>query len=278
MKKLFITTLFFCLILPGFFGVSAQETATSEATSWVFIQERETEKITQLRLLYRDQVLVYRNSENEYSIAKTNYEQVLTLSALEEAVAATEKVMFDRSRVMITYLELISAVLSETKGVELDLKSQSQTEMSGLINLLRGHQEKILVSKDRLAMATLSDEFAPIAVQYENAVYKALSLIRIGNIQEVRDKAKIIKDDIVLEHSSQEVSAFQLAGRERAYAEIERNFKTINDGLIDLNLKFLDISRDGYSRTFYQRVLSDLGPIFAELTRSLDHLEELIRL
>lgn len=257
--------------------VSISETASDSSSSQP-IKKRETQRIKDLRVLYRDQVEVYRNSEKAFTIAKTNYIQVQTLAALEEAVKATQVVMTDRSRVLITYLELIDAVLTETNGIELDLKDQSHTEMFGLINAIKIHQENIAISKDRQAMAFLSDEFEPISISYQSAVYKALSLIRIGKIQEVHDKAEIIEADIVKEHKIQEVANVKVARRERAYAEIERNFESINMGLVNLNNLFTVAKTKGFDRDFYEKILKDLSPVYVQISRSLDHLEELITL
>lgn len=283
MKKLFLSALLISFFIFGS-SVFAQESGgvlnsnKPEETATVFTKERETQRIKDLRVLYRDQVETYRSSEKAFLIAKTNFEQVQTLSSLEEAVKSTQLVMTQRSNVMITYLELLDAVLIETNGVELDLKDQSKTELIGLINLLKINQENITLSKDRRAMVLLSDNFVPISEAYESSVYKALSLIRIGQIQEVRDKTLIIEKDIISEHRNQEIGGFQNAKRERAYAEIERSFDLINADLAELNENFLRSKRDGFKRSFYQRILTDLGPLYAQISRSLDHLEELISL
>lgn len=260
-------------------AVTIDQAATGTASAVAELtKERETQRIKDLRILYRDQVEVYRNSEKAFTIAKTNYEQVQTLAALEEAVKATQVVMSDRSRVLITYLELIDAVLIETNGVELDLKDQSHTELFGIINAIKIHQENILVSKDRQAMAFLSDEFEPISLSYQSAVYKALSLIRIGKIQEVHDKSEIIEVDIKKEHDSQDVSDAKISRRKRAYAEIEQSFDTVNDNLAELNDTFTKARREGFTRSFYQTILEELAPVYAQISKSLDHLEELITL
>ena len=279
MKKILVLALIISCVLFTGSVVLAQDQASDEATTAVFIKERETQRIQDLRILYRDQVEVYRSSERAFFIAKTNFEQVQTLSALEEAVKATKTVMFDRSRVMITYLELIDAVLVETEGIELSLKDQTHTELTGLINLLKIHQENIQVSNDRQAMVLLADDFEPIALSYESLVYKTLSLIRIGKIQSVHDKAEIIETDIIVEHESQEeVGGVKIARRERAYAEVEKNFSETNQNLAKLNESFAQARKDGFTRGFYERVLTQLSPIYAQITRSLDHLEELITL
>lgn len=287
-KKIVLTVIILCCFvgavsIPKI--VSAQsETASDEAVpseqpiTPELTKERETQRIAELRILYRDQVGVYRTAERAFIIAKTNYFQVQTLSALEEAVRATQTVLMERSKVLVTYLELVDAVLIETNGVELDLKNQSHTELFNVINALKIHQETIAVSKDRQAMAIVADEFEPIAVSYQSAVYKALSLIRIGKIQEIHDKAEIIEADIIKEHESQEVSSVVTARRERAYAEIERNFEETNTNLVKLNAQFLDAKQKGFTRSFFERILESLSPVYVQITRSLDHLEELVTL
>lgn len=293
-KKLFLTFVFSLLVAVVPYQIFAQEEVSEDPRAGqldtsieatlsadeiqVFQKERETERITELRTLYRNQVEVYRAAEKEFTIAKTNFEQVQTLASLEEAVAKTKKVMKIRSEVLVTYLELVEAVLTETNGVELDLKQQSTTELLALVQALKIHQEEIQVSEDRLAMATLANNFEPIAATFESEVYKALSLIRIGRIQEVHDKSEIIFADIKETHQENEVAASAQAKRNRAYAEIERNFDLIVADLIEVNEKFLQDRRDGFTRSFYTRTLSDLGPVYAEIARSLDNLEELIDL
>ncbi len=289
-KKLLTAVLAFSFCFFSITTVLAQSEATDEAitTDQVITgsgsavaeltKVRETQRIKDLRILYRDQVEVYRNSEKAFTIAKTNYNQVLTLAALEEAVKATQVVMLDRSRVLITYLELIDAVLIETNGVELDLKDQSHTEMFGLINAIKIHQESIQISKDRQAVSFLADEFEPISFSYQSAVYKALSLIRIGKIQEVHDKSEIIEVDIKKEHESQDVSDAKVSKRKRAYTEVEESFKTINTNLTELNDTFTKARREGFTRNFYETILEDLAPVYAQISKSLDHLEELITL
>ena len=282
LKKAIVTVLFFLLVVSPSSTVFAQEaesTAEAEVTNTkVFTKDRETEKITQLRTLYRNQVEVYRNAEKAFIIAKTNHQQVQTLAALEEAVKATKLVMQERSKVMVTYLELLDAVLIETNGIELDLKDQSHTELIGLINAIKIHQDEINVSNDRASMAVLADAFEPIAFSYRSGVYKALSLVRIGQIQEVRDKSEIIYDDIVERHDSEEDAGSSVAKRKRAYVEIERNFDTVNENLTDLNEKFLEARRNGFTRQFFENILEDLGPVYAQISKSLDHVEELLSL
>lgn len=274
--------LFFIFVPVSFAQESAQTVvATSEGQlkdSQVFIKEQQKKKIAELRTLYRNQVEVYRNAEKTFQIAKAQYEQVQTLQALEEAIIATRSVMFERTKVLITYLELLEAILTDTNGIELQLKQETTQELTNVIMALKIHQETVQVAKERQEVASLADDFEPIATSYESIAYKTVSLIRIGKIQTVKDKAEIIYKDIVEEHSSQEVSTLTKSKRERAYQEIERTFKLINDALATINLDVLESSTSGFGTSFYENILGELNPLYAQLSLSLDHLSELVKL
>ena len=128
MKNKVLIVLLLLLMVFGVSGVKAQETEKDgEATNSgiIFNKTNNTQKIKDLKILYRDQIEAYRNSEKEFVIAKSHYFNVQTLTALEEAVGATELAMDHRSKVLITYLELIGATLEDTAGVELALKEES---------------------------------------------------------------------------------------------------------------------------------------------------------
>lgn len=255
--------------------------ATSEAqleNSQVFIKEQQKKKIADLRILYRNQVEVYRNAEKSFQIAKAQYDQVQTLQALEEAIVATRNTMLERSNVLITYLELLEAILADTNGIELQLKKETTQELTGVIMSLKIHQETVQVAKERQEIASLADDFEPIASSYESIAYRSVSLIRTGKIQTVKDKAEIIYKDIAAEHSTQEVSSFTKSKRERAYQEIERTFKLINDALAEINVDINESNANGFSTSSYENILGELNPLYAQISLSLDHLSELVKL
>lgn len=274
MKKFFLPASFvFAVVFSVIFFVTPVH---AQSDSQVFIKDQTTDKIVELRTLYRDQVKVYRDSEKAFRIAKTNYENVQTLISLEESVEATSQVMLDRSSVLITYLELLDTTLGNTAGVELSTKSESLKELESLINAIKIHQESIKVTSDRAGVNILADEFQAIDLAYDVAVYKALALIRIGKIQTIRDQAEIINADIISKQKDEEAGALLESKRERAYNEIDRSFKSINNGLADLSSSFIDSDSDSYNRSFYENILKDLLPVYAKISQSLDHLEELL--
>jgi len=218
-KKLFLALVLILIIFFSGSNTFAQE------TDKIFNKTRNTQEILELRTLYRDQIEAYRKSDKEFNIAKTNYFNLETLTALEDVVKATEVVMLDRSKVLITYLELLAATLDDTVGIELTSKEESAKQIRSLIITLRLHQENIILAKDRDSVNLLADNFEVFVDSYNQITYKALSLIRIGQIRAVYDATTIIDSDIKSGQENDEVGAVINAKRNRAYQEIQRNFK-----------------------------------------------------
>lgn len=278
---------FLLVFFLAYFGVenaSAQE-STNEAINGsnleqeqIYNKSRNTQKIVDLRNLYRDQIEAYRFSDKEFNVAKTHYFNLLTLTSLEELVSLTRSAMSDRLKVLITYMELLSATLDETPGVELALKEESLNQIRSTIISLKLHQEDIALAKDRSSLNTQADDFEAFVDPYDQVSYRALSLIRIGQIQAVYDAAVIIESDIKTSQKGVESGAVIESKRTRAYQEILRNFTITSSGLKLLVNKVIESEDDHFSRSFYERTLNDLEPIYIQLSKSLDHLEELLKL
>ena len=143
---------------------------------------------------------------------------------------------------------------------------------------LQLHQEDIILAQDRTSVNFLADNFEVFVGPYNQVSYKALSLIRIGQIQAVYDLASLIDVDIRESQEDDEVGAVKESKRERAYQEIQRNFSITNSGLAKLNNKIIVGDEETFSRSFYEKALRDLEPIYIQMSKSLDHLEELLKL
>ncbi len=250
----------------------------SQDADKIFSKTRNTQKIAELRLLYRDQIEVYRKSDKAFNIAKTHYFNVLTLVSLEELVAANQKAMDDRLNVMITYLDLIGTTLEDTSGVEIKLKTESLSQINEMIVNLKLHKDKVAVSRDRALLNETADEFALMVKPYEYVSYRALSLIRIGQMQLVYDAAFIIDADIKKIKESEDVGAVVKSKRARAFQEIQRNFTITNEGLAELNDKIIFGVQESFGSSFYEKTLDGLQPIYIQMSKSLDHLTELLKL
>ena len=176
------------------------ETTVEATTSATVVDQTQAaleyrQELDRLRNLLRLQIEAYRQSEREYIIAKDQYKNLQTLRLLEDAVAASQRVMADRNKVLITYLEITMVTLKSTEGVNLDFKNEAAASLEEQIEVLRTHGENIQKSQDREAVAAMveGDAIEPGII---NSAYQGMSLVSTGRLQTVYDKARIILADI----------------------------------------------------------------------------------
>jgi hypothetical protein len=244
----------------------------------IYVRPDQAAKISELRVLYRDQVLAYREAERQFAQSKQQHQQIKTLIALEEAVAATRLVYISRAKALITYTELVQVVFDSTPGIDLVRKKTVGDELTALVRVLQAHESEVEESEDRESINSRANEFEPLKSQFETTSLLALALISHGRLQNVVDQSQLMFQDIRKYHQEEEgVLAVRQSKRERAYKEIEQQLAQIGD---DLNKEIQVIQRpeQRMSRSNYQRLLTNLKPIYARQSQTITYLEELLRL
>ncbi len=258
-------------------GVMAQETeALAEPEQPTVDSTVNNDGLIKLRADYRLQIESYRQAEREFAIAKDQYKRLQTLRLLEEAVKSTQKVMFERTRVLITYLEIVHFTLQNTQGINLDHKAAAIKELEDQINTLRSHLELIEQSVSREDVAARAVEFEELNVRIESTAYRGMSLIAIGDLQTINDKARLIFADLKGSQSEDEVSELTKASRQRAYVETER--------ILDNNSVLLREINEAYGRqsnprkSYYDGLVNKLEPVYTGLSQGVSYLYELLKL
>ncbi len=236
--------------------------------------------IAELRGLYKSQIEVYRTSEQQYNIAKEQHARLQTLSSLEEAVRATREALLNRSRVLVTYTQLITVTLEDIPGVDLAQKQRALVRLENVEEKLLKHQDAILNTQTREQIAVQADVFAAMQKELEAALYLGLALISQGNVQTVYDQALIVHRDIQNFHLTATASALVDAERQRAHAETTRNFGLISEQLSTILVAVVGQSEefDAYNKSTFGRMLDDLEAPYIALTQLIGYLEELTRL
>lgn len=234
------------------------------------------QELDRLRNLYRLQIEAYRQSEREYIIAKDQYKNLQTLRLLEDAVAASQRVMADRNKVLITYLEITMVTLKSTEGVNLEFKNEAVASLEEQIEVLRTHGENIQKSQDREAVAAMVEEFDSIKPGTINSAYQGTSLVSIGRLQTVYDKAQIILADIQTTQKEEEVSELRKAALDRAYAETERKLDEVKELLQVINENYG--KQENFSSASYSNLSSRLEPVYTGLSQTVAYLDELLEI
>lgn len=266
---------------PEVFEAAAE--AVSEATvsdeiilpaETIFIKPQQPQRIKDLLKLYQDQVEKYAVSEREYRTAKAQFFKLTTLQSLEEAITKTRQVMLDRDDVLITYAELVRAHLQETDGIEISLKTYSDTELETLIITLKEHREKVEGTKDREALKQRVIEFLPISKSINGKFSLAVALISLGDLQTVYDKNEIIYREIKQLHIDTPTSALRQEERERAYREIDSAIENVRGDIEEVRLEIARVQ--GKESNYLPNNRTKFRTIASGNKKVLEYLRELL--
>lgn len=270
----FFLTLFGLLVFYGAQQAQAQELqASSEATPAVFVNPPANAQIASIRELYAQQVLAYQTAERQFLLAKSQHEKLQSLSSLEEAVQANQIVLQKRTDVLLSYADLLYATLQDTLGLELSYKEAQSKQLESTIAELRQFRKNLETANTRTAVLEASVTFEPLFVRIKEDSEKTRSLIAVGRMQLVYDKAQIIYGDIKKFQEGYEVSTLKLSQRERAFAEIDRQFDATRVALRESREEVA--GQKGVSS--YTSATAKLLAIGSNLSRILGYLDEVLR-
>lgn len=227
---------------------------------------------------YRDEIGAYRDSERTFEVAREQYAKLGTLASLEQAVSGTRNVLLARSKVLITYLEILKNDLELQHGVNLAQKDEVLERLETQLAYLKKHQDAVLLANDRDAILAVVTDFELNAVAVEDAVYRARTLTAIGKVQTVNDKVRALLADIQKEHAKEETTSLIASRRERAYAETTKHIDDTEAALIKIIDE--DYSRGGklFNKSRFTQFSDQLSVPYVNAQKSLGFLEELLSL
>jgi hypothetical protein len=234
-------------------------------------------EITKLRQQYLGEVEAYRRSEQNFRVLKQQYLNLKTLKSLEDATAGTKAAMYERTRVLTTYTEIIYFTLLDTGGINLVYKNAQITELENRVDDLRAHLEKISASTSRDDVNQLRDDFALLQPELENTAYRSMSLISMGKLQTIYDQALIILKDLDSQLLEATVSAIKKTELERAFFETQRSLNLVKADIDEVDKYYAD-QDELFNKGDYSNILADLGTVYSQLSQNLSYLEELLRL
>lgn len=235
------------------------------------------DKVIELNKQYLAEVEAYRRSEQNFKVLKQQYANLNTLKSLEEATVATKQAMYERSRVLTTYLEIVYFTLLDTGGINLQAKDTEVKALERQIEEMRAHTQIIEKASSRDDVNQLRDEFKLLQPELEDASYRSMSLISLGRHQTVYDQSVLIIEDLNSELLTATISSLQRSKLERAFTETDRNLESAKAS-IDKIVAYYDREDKLFNKQQHQRILKDLGGIYAQLSQVLFYLEELLRL
>lgn len=257
-------------------GAGDEATANSATTETEpSSQESDQQKLDELNRLYTNQIEAYRTAEREYNIAKKQYLELKTLKLLEESVNSTKTALIARNNVLLTYLELHYFTLRNETGINLKYKDDAVKKLERQIDVLRKYGKNLEKITDRDELKVSTDEFQTIYPEVEATAYRSLTLMSLGRLQAIHDKAQGILKDMKKIDASEINPDFSEAKYNRALVETEKNLNNLRDQLKKMNTNYED-DRKTFSKTSYEIFVEKLNTVYSDLFQIISYLNELL--
>ncbi len=261
--------------------MEADELDEETSQQYIVQKKRLAAEIDDLRLQLLAALNDYEQDERDYRIVIDQYQNLQTLSSIEEAITATKKAMLSRNQVLDIYQNLLRLKVIEAEGIELSHKRRLISDIETNRSQLDQFEQSIKQAYDRDDVNNLALEFEPLGKQVKESSYYALSLLAIGKLHSVYDKMLIVHQKII--------SAYEVESDPINQPKIERSFDEIDKLIVQLPPMFEQVwakvdqshattdSDSRYAR-LYANLNKDLMPIYSNLSKVITYLEEIERL
>jgi hypothetical protein len=263
MKKLAFSLLVLLLLLSPVVAF-AQTSPISQKESIV-------DEIAEIRRSYKGQLAEYRQANDQFIIAKGQYEKLNTLASLEVAVQDVRKVLSLRDQVLLSYLKIIELELLEADGINLEEKTIALDETKDLQRDFLAHKDLVDNAIDRVAIDQVSNDFELLSPRINSLSNYASSLLRIGKLQTIYDQSLTLVDVTDPRNLTDEPS-LKLNEKIRAHNEITNLMDTL-----DINLNFVwDEIKESRIKEKPSETNKVNASIYASLSQVLLFLEEIL--
>lgn len=275
-NNFFLAVIIFFSLMARSGQVLAQEEPAIQDSKMVFETQSFSQDIRQLTLQYRGELEEYRKAEQEYNILKQQYQQLGTLVSLEKAVRATQEAMVVRARVLQTYVRLLRFYLLSQAGIELPQKQVAEQNLLDTLSKIEQHQQELIEPLDKLQMRQAVFDFQELSMVIEESVYRVFSLLAVGKLQTVHDKAIVLKEDMK-DQLATAGGALKLAERQRSFDETDRVLNSLKSSFDKAEAVFVDSHRISY-KGVYKSNNNQLSLIYSSLSKALVFLGELLKI
>lgn len=275
-NNFFLAVIIFFSLMARSGQVLAQEEPAIQDSKMVFETQSFSQDIRQLTLQYRGELEEYRKAEQEYNILKQQYQQLGTLVSLEKAVRATQEAMVVRARVLQTYVRLLRFYLLSQAGIELPQKQVAEQNLLDTLSKIEQHQQELIEPLDKLQMRQAVFDFQELSMVIEESIYRVFSLLAVGKLQTVHDKAIVLKEDMK-DQLATAGGALKLAERQRSFDETDRVLNSLKSSFDKAEAVFVDSHRISY-KGVYKSNNNQLSLIYSSLSKALVFLGELLKI
>src|SRR5258708_5877951 len=227
-----------------------------------------------LKLQYRQALDDERNKEDQFNIASQQYYALRTLASQEEAVRAGREVDLARVDTILIYIQTLRTTLDTNQGIELSRKNTLQTQFSLLVDALKRHRSRVEIATNRIQIEQENVFMEGEQDQISALCYLALSLIKIGAIQNSLDQLIITQSNVNDYIASANVSETVRTEKQRGSDEVTRSSESIKQ-TISKAMDVYDTGLEHPDSSLFRAIQETLGPGFSGLTQAAEFIKEL---
>jgi hypothetical protein len=209
-------------------------TQTQPVRTGISADEQFTLDLAEVKRSYRGQLAEYRTLHQQFVVARQEFQQLGTLSSLEAAVQATQKVLVMRDTVLLSYLKTLEYETRLAEALEPELKESSLFVLSETQKSITRHLEDTQASSDRAAVQRRAVEFESIEELYAFTVGFSKQLLQLGKLRSSQQLAENILADLPIELATQ--NELQKAVRRRSLDQITQGLEGSNASLDEVEL------------------------------------------
>jgi hypothetical protein len=284
MKQLVV--LFSLIFLVGLLRAAHVAAQTEELTPTVTTIEESVDETTEekniederqaLKALYRDQIQAYQNSYRNFSLAKTQFQNLATLASLEEAVLSTREVFSARNIVLITYLDQLFLELTVNPSYDEEIRQEYLNKIKQLRAELVTFNQLVINSQDRQALAERAVGFIPLGTELQAISVQTRKLLFLGKFRSSAGMAQQLTQEIKASHEANPVSALKQGERQRAYQELTSADAVVQTAWDKSVLQYQ--TEEDFSNQAYTAFIVTLSPLQSGLIRWYTLLEQAAQL
>lgn len=248
-------------------AAQATYSGMSTARPLVFDQERAA-----IRAQYRAAIQKYQQSYRTFTLARATYQQLGTLAALEDAVAATRQVLGDRVRVLIIFFDLLHLELRAGVGMDPERKQLALRRIETLRTELTEQEQLIANSQDRVAILARVTAYLESADTIETHSHYVRALLLTGRLYWGYQDSRSLYQEIKDSQAAQGGSTLLQAQRQRAYGEIDALIVQIDEQWQTVYQKLYE--EGDKSQSWYQEFVVLLSQLQSDILRLFSYLAE----
>lgn len=233
------------------------------------------DEINTVRDTLRGQLEEYRNEEKKYIVAINQYQQLNTLTSLEEAVMSTKSLLLIRTQVLHSYFTLLRLRVINTTGIEIQEKEYVISQLEKSLSDLRNYQIYVESQNNREQINAAANQFLPIYQELTNLSLYTQMLIQAGQLQNIYDQSLVVYQQIKNEKPV-EIDKLKEAEINRAFDETEQLFQSNQQKFTALWQNIKTQRQENKSWLNYNEQMNrEFNSLYASLSKTLSYLKEL---